>query len=407
MGVLNIEAGFADVGLDDEVFLDESLQPVDLGPVLDGSTTQPMPDMLHRDDGRALLYPGVVNGVHGQSGTGKSVLVCHAVAENARRARRSLLVDYEDTAHSIVARLTALGLDAHQILTWLVYVRPQVPLGLNAVAHLCQLVHERRVELIVVDSIGEAFAVEGVDENKDAEVGPWYRRVARPLADTGAAVLLIDHSTKASDSPLHPSGSKRKRAAVGGASYLVEAVKPFVKGEGGRLRLTCAKDRHGNYRQGDTVGDLVMQSDGFNMSLKLYAPSGPTDGPGVEVELAARAAVAAAQAESGPLSRTALVGLMGIKASTDLKRGGIDLATSRGLLLEETGPRGARLFVYAEPELELGPRLTPPDPASGGVPNPDPDPASPPRLIGAGSAGSEREPEATLYDDDASGGDKF
>jgi len=327
----------------DEPLVHPSLQPVDLSPVLDGSTVQPMPDLLHRDDGAALLYPGTINSVHGDSGAGKGWVVCHTIVQNALRGRRTLILDFEDTAHSLTARLTALGMSSDQIVRSVVYVRPQVELGVGAVGHLCRLVVEHHVDLVVVDSLGEAFALEGVDENKDVEVGPWFRRVARPLADAGPAVLLVDHSTKASDNPLHPSGSKRKRAAVGGASYLVEAVQPFVKGEGGRLRLTCAKDRHGNYRRGAAVADLVMTSTGDEVRLTLYAPA-EQDAVEVGVELAVRAAVAAVKAEQQPLSRNALEGVMAIKCRAQLKRAGIDLAVSRGLLDEENGARGSRLY---------------------------------------------------------------
>ena len=331
-----------------------SLWPVDLRPVLDGSTVQPMPEMVHRDDGRALLYRGVINGIHGDSGTGKGWFICQAICENVRSGKRTMYLDMEDTAQSISARLRDLGLSDHQILTGVEYIRPEVQLGPIAVDHLCRLVHKLRVDLVVVDSLGEAFSLEGIDENKDSEVGPWYRRVARPLADTGAAVLIVDHSTKAADSPLHPSGSKRKRAAVGGASYLVEAVQPFVKGEGGRLRLTCAKDRHGNYRRGSVVAELVMDSDLTGIRLRMYAPTALADNEaGVDVELAARAAVRSAKEEGGAVSRAALEGLMKMKARATVKRGGIDLAVSRGWLTEDTGKRNARVYVFAaDPEGE-------------------------------------------------------
>lgn len=299
-----------------------------------------------------------------------------------------MLVDFEDTAQSVTARLRLLGMSAREVTTWLVYIRPQVALGPRAVDHLCRTVNDLRVAAVVVDSIGEAFALEGINEDRDNEVGPWFRRVARPLADTGAAVVLVDHSTKASDSPLHPSGSKRKRAAVTGASYLVEAVQPFVKGRGGRLRITAAKDRHGSYRRGEKVADLVMDTDASGtVHLTVYAPTEHVVEADLAVELAARAAVAAAKAEGQPISQAALVGLMNIKASTDTKRGGIDLAVARDLLREDRGARNARMFTYVNDGSDTTnnpPRLTSPDLASGEVPIPHLDLASsPPSIDGA------------------------
>lgn len=337
--------------------LDQSWTPIDLGPILTGDFEQPMPDWIVRDDARALLYAGSINGIHGDSGAGKGWIVAYAIREAARRGRATLLLDFEDTAISIVSRLRLLGMTDNEMLRHLVYLRPQAAPGKHAVEHLCRLVAECGAALVVIDSIGEAFALEGVDENKDVEVGPWYRRVARPLAETGAAVLIVDHSTKAGDSPLHPSGSKRKRAAITGASYLVEALTPYVKGEGGRLRLTCAKDRHGNYRRSETVAHLVMTySIGGSCHLDLYAPDqrDATPAAGVAVVLAARAAVDAAKSEGVPLSRDALCGRMNFKGRAEIKRGGIDLATARGHLHETPGGRGARLFSYVS-DMETDP----------------------------------------------------
>lgn len=328
--------------------LDESLHPVDLTSVLDGSHFQPIPEHLTRDDGGALLYAGYVNGIHGDSGAGKGWVICHLIVQNARSGRRTLLLDLEDTADSITARLLALGLSAHEILTWLVYVRPQVPFGPAAVHHFCEMVTARNIQAVVIDSLGEAFGLEGLNEDKDVEVAPWLRMVTRPLADTGASVTLVDHSTKSADNPLHPSGSKRKRAAITGASYLVESLDAFVKGRGGRLRLTCAKDRHGNYRRGEVVGDLVMTAGTSTIRLDMYAPTVREGAEaGVEIVLAARAAVAAAKAEGRALSRSALEGLMKIKTKTETKRGGIDLAVARGALVEQAGPRNARVYVWS------------------------------------------------------------
>lgn len=337
---------------DTEPELDASLYPIDLTDVLGGNYTQPVPEQLFRNDGRCLLYSGVVNGIHGDSGTGKGWVICHLIHQNASRGQRTMLLDFEDVEASIAARLQALGMTEYEILTYLVYLRPQVALDTNAVKQFVRLITDHHIAAVVIDSLGEAFSLEGINEDKDVEVGPWLRRVARPLAETGASITLVDHSTKAADNPLHPSGSKRKRAAIGGASYLVEAISPFVKDAGGKLRLTCAKDRHGNYKRGEVVADFVMESKGTTVDLHMYAPLERAP-KGVPTVLAARSAVraAAAHAEKNPdkpLARDALVGLMDIKASTDVKRGGIDYAASLGSLKETSGPRNARLYAFEQ-----------------------------------------------------------
>ncbi len=197
--------------------------------MLDGKVDQPEPTILRRDDRQALLYPAQVNGLHGDSGVGKGWVALHAVAQQINAGHTVLVVDTEDVPASIVARLRLLGATDTAIRDRLIYVRPTDPFGLVAVDHLVELVTDRDVSLVVVDSLGECFGLDAIDENHDAEVGPWLRRVARRLADAGPAVLLVDHTTKANDNPLHPSGSKRKRAAIGGASYYVTALKPLAQ----------------------------------------------------------------------------------------------------------------------------------------------------------------------------------
>ena len=342
--------------LDEEAFvLDWSWSPIDLGPVLDGSRRQPMPTVLRRGDEEHLLYAGAINGIHGDSGAGKGWAVCFAIDQELRAGRTVMLLDFEDTAESIVARLVALGATPEAIRDRLLYIRPQTEFGVTAVDHVTTICVDRDVSLVVIDSLGEAFALEGIDENKDVEVGPWYRKVARKIAEVGPAVLLIDHSTKASDNPLHPSGSKRKRAAITGASYFAEAVKPFVKNEGGRLRLTCAKDRHGNYRKGEVVANLVMgKSITESVRLELHEPDTTERSVELGAILAARSAVAAAKDEGRPVTKTELRGLMKIKASTETKKAGVQLAIGRGALHEDAGPRTAKLVTYVCELPELG-----------------------------------------------------
>jgi hypothetical protein len=328
--------------------LDASVYPIDLRPVLAGEVTQPEPTVLRRDDDAHLFYAGMVNGVHGDSGTGKGWVVCTAVAQQVRLGRISMVIDLEDVATSFTARLLMLGCKAEDIDRYVRYIRPQVELGDAVVAYWCELIAELDVVLVAIDSLGEAFGLEGIDENKDTEVGPWMRRVARVLAEAGPAVVLIDHATKSADNPLHPSGSKRKRAAIGGASFLVTATKPLVKGKGGRLRIVCAKDRHGNYARGETVANLVLRPvDEFYLDATLYTPTPAEESNDLPAELAARAAVAAVKAEGKPLSQSALCGAMKIKAGSEVKRQGIDLAVARGALTESVGPRNARIFTYA------------------------------------------------------------
>lgn len=332
---------------------------VDLTVYLAGDYEPVEPRLLHREDGPALLYAEAVNGLHGDSGIGKTWVAAFAAAEVLKTEptpwhdHRVVWVDVEDNPSTLIGRLVALGVDPEAIRARLTYIRPTDPCTDTALEHLVGIVEATVAELVVIDSVGEAFALEGINEDRDNEVGPWFRRVARRLADcdAGPVVLLIDHATKAQDNALHPSGSKRKRAAITGASYLVEAPVPLTRERGGLLRLTVAKDRHGNWRRGAVAAELSLDTfpDGSLMA-HLREPSGPTSADGAALTVIPK--VLAALESAGDLSERALVAAVraaGTKAGTSTIREAVDLATIVGCLEVVPGPRGARIHRYRRP----------------------------------------------------------
>ena len=329
--------------------LDESWQAVDLGPALRGERVRPQPTILTRDDNRGLFYIAKVNGAHGDSGDGKSFFVLVGCVQEITAGRHVLWVDFEDDEDTIVERLIDLGADPDDILERFHYHRPAASFDGLAVDLIEAKAREHDVTTIVLDSLGEAFGLEGIDEDRDVQVGPWLRRVARHLADaTGAAVVIIDHSTKAKDNPLFPSGSKRKRAAITGSSYLIEAPTPLTRENGGKLRITCAKDRHGHYKRGEVVAFVVFTrypDGGLSVHVESVAPrsAGNAD---ERLRTIARAAIRAAKEAERPLSGRELEALMNVRASATTKRAGIDYAIGEHSLKVETGERRAVLHTY-------------------------------------------------------------
>jgi hypothetical protein len=329
---------------------------VDLGPALVGKVDRVTPTILRFEQmAGALFYAGRVNGVHGDSGDGKTWAAAIATAQELEAGNRVLWVDLEDDESVICERLRdVLNVPVDTVLEGLHYYRPVEPFDADAIDQLVSEVLTHEITLAVIDSLGEAFGLEGLNEDKDVEVGPWLRRVARPLADAGAAVLLIDHSTKAKDNQLFPSGSKRKRAAITGSSFFLDAITPLTRESGGRLRLTCAKDRHGTYRRGEVVAvfDFFRYPDG-GMSVKVWPPEQQVERtPGQKLRKVAEAAVLAAKTAGRELSLRELTELMDIRAAATVKRAGIDSAVIDGAILRTPGARGAHLHTYAR---ELSP----------------------------------------------------
>ena len=313
--------------------LDESFLPVDLSGVLDGTYLPPTPSVLKRDDRQALLYRGQVNGIHGDSGLGKGWVALFAAAEQLIAGSTVMMLDLEDVASSIIGRLRLLAVNDQAIAERFIYIRPSAAFDAHAVEHLVALVQERTPALVIIDSLGEAFGLEGIDENHDAEVGPWLRRVPRRLADAAdAAVLIVDHVTKVNDNPLHPSGSKRKRAAVGGAQYWIQAPDPLSAEKGGRLRLVCAKDRHGTYARNEHVADLVIRIDPLAWTASLYSPLPLNDSVTARLERAVMKAVTTLAEHGKPCSRNALALMMGGRRNESFEA--IKLAVEAGAMID-------------------------------------------------------------------------
>lgn len=323
---------------------DPSWLPVDLSGVLADDSGVPVPTVCQRRDGLALFYVAALNAVHGVDASGKSWLAGFTIAQELRDGHGAVLVDLEESARTTVARLRQLGVTDDLIRDRFRLIRPDAPLQPDEVRAVAAAAAEVDARVVVFDSLGEALSLNGLNEDSDVDVTPFVRLRLRPLAEHGFAVVVIDHRVKnPTADPLWPSGSKRKRAAISGAMYAVEAVTPFAIGQDGRLRITCAKDRHGTYRRGEHVADLVIDTAG---SLRLYEPG--TGDDELPVVLAAKSAYQALEDEGRDLSQRALIESMAIRCSTDTKRAGIDLARDRGWIVEYEGPRRSRMFALPD-----------------------------------------------------------
>lgn len=329
----------------------------DVSAVLMGDHETVTPDMLMLpgEDSLGLLYSARLNEIHADSGVGKSWVIAHIVKERALEGHTTLVIDIEDTLVPLVQRLRQIGLPDTLIERHLTFIHPDEEWSVAAMQIVIDGITRRGVTHVFIDSLGEAFALDGVSENADDEVGPWNNRVPRRIiAATGAGVTLIDHITKAADNPLHPSGSKRKRAAITGASWFLYAIDPFTKERGGRIRFKTGKDRHGNYRYGDDVADLVMDFVGpmCRTHMERLAPPEPdTRGTTLDDEIT-RLVVVAVEKHQPPSGRAlhvhvaALMKLHNIKGSTDMIRGCIDTAVDRGFIVAVKGTHRAVGYRY-------------------------------------------------------------
>lgn len=232
----------------------------------------------------ALVYPARINGLAGEPGGGKTWVALHTCAEAIKDGHHVLFIDLEDHAGSTVARLKALGCSDDEILERFHYSRPQGAMTDIAMGYLERKIAQLNIALIVIDSIGELLAMQGVKPNDDDAVARLYRAIPRHLADLGPAVLLLDHVPKNNEtSPLFPIGSQRKKAAIDGAMYMVETVKAFSADTPGKIVLRTAKDRNGNFTPGSVAAeiDVTPGANGGRLVLDVRAPDLAADGTGV------------------------------------------------------------------------------------------------------------------------------
>lgn len=365
---------------------DAGWQFVDLDPILDGSWDPPTPTMLRRSDGVGLIYPGRVHSIAGEPGGGKTWLALHAAAMVLASGGTVMLIDYEDSPASAVSRLLALAVEPETIRERFTYVRPDGPLidrqgrVLGRTMVRLEAVH---ADLVIIDSIGESLAVEGLKPNDDDAVARWFRILPRWLARSGSAVLGVDHLAKNKDERgLWAIGSQRKLAAIDGAAYVAEVRVAPTKRTDGHLRLLCAKDRHGTHQRGHTVANIHIRTTGDDVSLEVIAPEA-TFRPTTLMERVSRFL------EETPTASTNAV-TKNVTGKKEHLRHALDVLLSEGYVAVSDGGTGGQqwssLKPFRAPDDELSAAIRPVD-------NPPPDQVGPGgSRVGPGIAGPTARP---------------
>lgn len=227
--------------------------PADLATLMADGLEPPEPTLLARTDGLCLLYPGLTHSVSGESGSGKSWLAQWATAEVLHAGQSALYLDYESSAREVAQRLLTLGCSHDEITAGLTYVNPDAaPTGEEFEALLAV-----DYSLAVVDGVTEALGLSGIAgdnlTNSNDAVTRWHKMLPKRIAvETGAAVLQVDHVTKAKDNRgAYAIGGQAKRASITGASYIVQTVESFGRGRDGSFDLFVSKDRPGAVLAGD------------------------------------------------------------------------------------------------------------------------------------------------------------
>lgn len=223
-----------------------TLEVADIAAILATDLEPEQPSLLTRSDGAALLYPGKMHMFQAEPTAGKSWVACVACIEAIVMGGAALWIDFEDTARGIITRLLQLGLNATDLAARFRYVQPVGAFGAPERARLDGIMADLNPDIVIIDGVGEALTRDGLSEDKASDVVNWVERLPRPLARTGAAVVMIDHVVKDREQQGRwARGSGAKLGIVDGATYHLKVQTPFSRTKAGKVRMVIAKDRPG------------------------------------------------------------------------------------------------------------------------------------------------------------------
>lgn len=335
--------------------------PRDLSTVLSGDHAEPPPAALLRADKQALFYAGKVNGLIGESESGKTWVALLAVAQALEHGAYVLYLDFEDAAAGITGRLRALGVADAVLLEHLTYIDPSESLHTLAAADLHAVATAQPWAIVVVDGVNAVMSLLGLDLISNTDATRLAQQLLRPLARTGAAVIVIDHVAKQKEGRGPGAiGAQAKRAMITGCQLAVEVSAPFGRGQTGRLKLTVDKDRAGHVRGcavgSKYVGTAVMQSNADSGDVVVVIEP-PDNRPIAEKRTEFRPTglmervSRVMQTTEGELSGKQIEAA--VSGKREYVRAAVECLVQDGYLTRRTGAYGAFLHRLVRPYVEL------------------------------------------------------
>ena len=252
---------------DGETETPSSWRPVDLTSVLDGTWKPLEPSVGRRSDGKGLFYPGKTHTVISETEAGKTWFALAAAIHEMAIGCHVFYIDFEDDEGTVVGRLLALGVSPDAIRDLFHYIRPAHPLEGRHFEALCEELANYGPSLAMLDGVTEAMTMHNLNPLDNVDIALFNRKVAEPLAETGASQVSFDHVTKDKDGRgRYALGGVHKLNIVNGAGYTLENRQPFGIGVTGRSTLKITKDRPAQLRKNGLpssgglhwYGDLVL-----------------------------------------------------------------------------------------------------------------------------------------------------
>lgn len=233
----------------EEIEGESSWKPIALSDYYDGLFHEVKANILTRTDGKSLIYAGKVHSIYGESESGKSWVAQIATAEMLRADKKVIYIDFESDPQDIVKRLKALGVSRANLLQYFTYIRPETARSASD-PHWEAILEPDCAQLVIIDGVTESLTMWGGETVDNDSITKWMRQFPRTVANkSGAAVVLIDHITKNSETRgRFAIGGQAKLATIDGAAYIVEPIEVLSPGRVGSLTIRVTKDRIGDVR---------------------------------------------------------------------------------------------------------------------------------------------------------------
>ncbi len=200
--------------------------------------------------------------------------------------------------------------------------------------------------LVVIDAAAGAYGLQGLDDNKRADVEHFAAIFVRAFWLAGIATILIDHVVKNVDARgKYAIGSERK---VGSADVHLgfEVVAPLSRGGTGLYKVTTHKDR-GGWLPRPKAAELELRSDPAThaISWTFRAPSEESDGwkPTALMERVSHFLETQDEPLAGYRIEEAVTG------KRDYVRLAIDSLVGEGFASETSGTKRGRLIASIRP----------------------------------------------------------
>jgi hypothetical protein len=309
-------------------------------------------------------YPGARHHLSGEPESLKTWLVlvlCHA---EILIGNIVTYLDFENGARSMLGRLRDLGLDDDQIRAQFVYLQPDEPIGASGVIRddLEKLLVGLRPSVCVLDSMAGALALHDLDPNSARDVEKFSQSVIDPLRSQGAATFTLDHVTKNRDTRGRFATGSERKVGVTDVHLGIEALQTFGRGRTGRAKIVVHKDRLGWLPRPKCAElEIVSNADTHQIRYVLTPSEVDQDAPTFRpTHLMEKVSRLLELYPGGLASRNAVD--QGVTGKAEYIRLSVDVLCTEGYVVEEDGPRGARLYRSVRPFRESEIDLVPPRP---------------------------------------------